>query len=420
MSMSYTTEKQYNTIAPSIASSRPRKVFRHRKTVHWTTPTEKYWLLQETPRDQKWARRIVLIGIAVGVTAMLAIVALTYLKSNRASYTLVLDDHFDTLDSINWIHEQQVGGYLDGSFDWTTDSPDNSWVADGMLHIRPTLTPSYENASIVNLTDTGQCTGSGTSQCVATQNVTAYQIIPPLQTARISSRKSITFGKVEVVAKFPKGDWMWPTISLEPDRLRYGQFPASGGIVLAQSHGNSPTFTSGGYNRIDTLVHFGADGLPYTDQVSLNRNSVKLGLRDFTDSFHKFGVEWTPTYIRTWLDYPSNTILKVTWPQGIWTKTNYGRYKNDYHWTKLTNPWTNGSLAAPYDVPFHLTLRNNVGAVSGIFADVPQKPWYDQAGRGASMIAFSQNRTWLSSWTQDTMQIMSVKMWQQNNVKLVP
>ena len=53
-----------------------------------------------------------------------------------------------------------------------------------------------------------------------------------MQSARISTINSATiaFGKVEVRAKLPKGDWLWPAIWMLPKDNKYGAWPLSGEI----------------------------------------------------------------------------------------------------------------------------------------------------------------------------------------------
>jgi len=83
----------------------------------------------------------------------------------------------------------------------------------------------------------------------------------------------------------------------------------------------------------------------------------------------------------------------------------------------LTNPWTNGSNAAPFDQSFYLILNVAVGGTNGWFPDGPEKPWLDQSN--TAMRDFWQARTqWLPSWsTSDpasrSLVIDSIKMWQQ-------
>jgi beta-glucanase (GH16 family) len=109
-----------------------------------------------------------------------------------------------------------------GAFDWTTDDPANSYVSNNELHIVPTLT--LESTSItpeqlingytLNLTSDGTCTTTNNSSCATTSNSTTGIIINPVRSARLttSGKKTITYGRVEVVAKMPKGDWLWPAI----------------------------------------------------------------------------------------------------------------------------------------------------------------------------------------------------------------
>lgn len=39
-------------------------------------------------------------------------------------------------------------------------------------------------------------------------------MIPPVRSARLVTKgtKTLRYGRIEVVAKLPKGDWLWPAI----------------------------------------------------------------------------------------------------------------------------------------------------------------------------------------------------------------
>lgn len=122
----------------------------------------------------------------------------------------------------------------------TTSSENNSYVKDGFLYITPTLTSNIIgdaaiiNGSIFNITGctynitqgisyttpdplplNASAIGSDldfdlaayTAACSAVSNITTGQIINPVQSARISTRRtaSIRFGRVEVRAKIPTG-----------------------------------------------------------------------------------------------------------------------------------------------------------------------------------------------------------------------
>ena len=38
-------------------------------------------------------------------------------------------------------------------------------------------------------------------------------ILPPVMSGKIKSKANIRFGVVEVMARIPRGDWIWPGIS---------------------------------------------------------------------------------------------------------------------------------------------------------------------------------------------------------------
>lgn len=65
-------------------------------------------------------------------------------------------------------------------------------------------------------------------------------VLNPVKSARIRTVNSFAFryGRVEVKAKMPSGDWLWPAIWLMPKYNTYGVWPASGEIDMVESRGN--------------------------------------------------------------------------------------------------------------------------------------------------------------------------------------
>ena len=152
----------------------------------------------------------------------------------------MLDETFKTLDPAVWTHEVQTDGFGTGSFDWTTASDKNTVLGPHGLQIIPTLTNETAGISTaqvldgytLNLTTDGTCTSTDYLSCSVKSNSSFGTIIPPVQSARLNTKgkKSIKYGKVlshlslpsdspsaddiqvEVVAKMPKGDWIWPAI----------------------------------------------------------------------------------------------------------------------------------------------------------------------------------------------------------------
>ena len=131
----------------------------------------------------------------------------------------------------------------------TTASPNNSFVRDGQLYLVPTLTSDVIGYDAVlgspphtfNLTG---CTDANATNCGAVSNASANAVIPPVMSARIHTRGhySIRYGRVEISAKLPRGDWMWPALWMLPVVDTYGAWPRSGEIDIMESRGNSPDY----------------------------------------------------------------------------------------------------------------------------------------------------------------------------------
>ncbi len=137
-----------------------------------------------------------------------------------------------------------------GEFQMTTDSSNNVFIKNGQLYIMPTFTTDagYTLAQVVGndsaTITVNDCTagqpgssdGSGQANCTATSGTGPADTLPPVQSARLSTqgKVSIAFGKVEVRAKLPTGDWLWPAIWMLPeDESKYGPWPLSGEIDVS-------------------------------------------------------------------------------------------------------------------------------------------------------------------------------------------
>lgn len=135
---------------------------------------------------------------------------------------MVLEDNFNGIDRNTWNFEIQRGGFGSGTFEWTTDDPKNAYTDAEGLHIVPTLTTESTDITkaqlldnfVLNLTTSKVCTTKGIDECSIRSNKTAGTIINPVRSARLSTKgkKSIRYGRVEVVAKMPQGNWLWPAI----------------------------------------------------------------------------------------------------------------------------------------------------------------------------------------------------------------
>jgi len=62
------------------------------------------------------------------------------------------------------------------------------------------------------------CTSNENGGCERKANATTKVILPPISSASLRTRETFNFkyGRVEVRAQLPKGDWIFPTIGLWP------------------------------------------------------------------------------------------------------------------------------------------------------------------------------------------------------------
>ena len=145
---------------------------------------------------------------------------------------------------------RRSGVHRNQEFEMATNSPNNSFVKDGHLYLVPTLTSDVigypnvlgsPNPFTFNLTG---CTDTNLTNCGAVSNASANAVIPPVMSARITTKNShhIQYGKVEIVAKVPLGDWLWPALWMLPVDDAYGPWPESGEIDIMESRGNSPDY----------------------------------------------------------------------------------------------------------------------------------------------------------------------------------
>lgn len=175
------------------------------------------------------------------------------------------EDFSNGIDSSVWTREVRVDGYGHGSFEYTTASNNNSFVDDKVLYLVPTLTSdvlgeaAIQNGYTLNLTQDGTCTSGNVSQCVAISNTSQLTVINPVMSARLTTRMSVNvrYGKVEVVARFPTGDWLWPSISMFPVNETYGKGPRSGEIDIITGRGNNASYTQRGVDYAQSTLHWG-------------------------------------------------------------------------------------------------------------------------------------------------------------------
>ncbi|KAL4080064.1 glycoside hydrolase family 16 protein [Scleroderma yunnanense] len=504
------------------------------------TPQDKPWLARKKSSLERASKWITFGGIMLGlvIAAFIAFRGYTTVRMLTPNQLcLVLDEEFDSgsLDSGTWTVDVELGGYGNGEFEMTTNSPNNVYISNGQLYIMPTLTSdsisggysavmdgatytldgctasggttdmgawvqpsiadfilqkrqntgggggggtgngnggtggngtaggnstgggynSTTGGNSTNSTSSGNTTSSGptANPCTAISSSLAGTVINPVMSGRINTRgkKNIKYGKVEVKAKLPQGDWLWPAIWMLPESNAtangtqaegtgvYGAWPVSGEIDIMEARGNSPSYPAQGSNYVRSSLNYGpfASG---TTPIATTSGSTTANLMNsiygwisskrtsYASSFHVYAMEWTDSWMRFYTDNRLEAMIDIS---SISSKSTDSYFWNvakfptvamnmsSGKYIVVEDPWSSingGSAAAPFDQQFYLVVDLAAGGTSGWFPDnVGSKPWLD--GSEDAMRAFaSAQDTWSATWPSSAddraFRIDYVKMWQ--------
>ncbi|KAF1991361.1 glycoside hydrolase family 16 protein [Aulographum hederae CBS 113979] len=376
------------------------------------------WMNKKDPKE-KWVTIIPVAGILIGliVSGVLIWDGLRSVVNHK--YCQVLDEDFSAgLNSAVWTMESEVGGFGNGEFEQTTTTGENAFVENGELVIKPTLQDAADvekDGFVINLIkDKGSlCSSTHWTDCVAVNNVTNGSSIPPVKSGRINTKKGATikFGRVEVTAQLPEGDWLWPAIWMLPVKDTYGPWPRSGEIDIVESRGNNHTYQQGGNNIVSSTLHWG----PNEANDGWFRNNVKREAlhTTYSKAYHTFGIEWSEKYIFSYIDTRLLQVMYVNFDKPFFQKGQFPL--SDSNGTRLQDPWSfTGNDATPFDQDFYLILNVAVGGTNGWFKDGKSgKPWVD-GSPSARRDFWNARNMWQSTWTKPEMRIKRVQMWQES------
>ncbi|CAG0924448.1 unnamed protein product, partial [Notodromas monacha] len=238
----------------------------------------------------------------------------------------------------------------------------------------------------------------------------------PTTSARLRTVNSFSFkyGKVEIRAKMPRGDWIWPAMWMLPRKNAYNGWPASGEIDICESRGNRDLSMNGvqiGEQQISQTLHFGPF-FPVNGYESAHfeiNNPAGYGA-----DFHLYGLEWTPDYIKLSVDNTVTGTLTPTSDKGFF---GIHPFEQQIDMATVEHPWQpekGATKMAPFDQEFYLILNVAVGGTNGFFPDAatPGKPWAN-----TSPVAFRDfwngRAQWYPTWQGDdsALQIDYIKVW---------
>ncbi|KAF5294932.1 hypothetical protein FQR65_LT10644 [Abscondita terminalis] len=300
---------------------------------------------------------------------------------------LIFHDLFNDLSEKRWKTEIRYAGEPDYEFVIYQDDPQNLYISKNMIHLTPTLVETRLGPGFVSdakTLDLGEnCTGIMESyQCMQTPK--AWFILPPVFASQISTkdRFSFVYGVVEIRAKLPKGDWIYPQLYLKSKNDFYGDGYDSGLLKIAYAPGNTDM------NRI--LSGGGVLG----ESAFARYYAIKStqSTKEWSKDFHIFKLEWRPDGISLIVD---NEVYGNVYPPDGGFVMKHEDLKID---SGTAERWRKGSEMAPFDKEMYLIFGVGVGGVVFPNRKDGKKPWNNEDPKG-QLHFYRSVDTWYKTWT---------------------
>lgn len=229
-----------------------------------------------------------------------------------SDWDLVWSDEFsgEAVDTTNWLYDVGDWGWGNNELQYyTVNDEKNSRVEDGNLVIEARKNTSGEKWTSARLTTRG--------------------------------RKSFLYGKIEFRAQVPreKGNWAagWTLGDSYVDELSW---PYCGEIDILESVGYEVDNESG-----DGIAHATVHTPAYYFKINNQISSVK-DIKNIAGEFHTYGVEWTPTEVRGYVDGEQYYV--------------YDKNANDLEWP----------FSKPQNIILNLAMGGGWGGAQGMDPDI--------------------------------------------------
>lgn len=241
-------------------------------------------------------------------------------------WTLVWSDEFDgnAIDPEKWASIVDCWGGGNEERQCYTDASANLHVGEGKL----VITARHETASGAAWPEHMRAHVSD-PDAQATKPFTSAKLVT-------KGKASWKYGRIEVRARLPQGQGVWPAIWMLPENDTYGAWAASGEIDILEAVNlgvECDRCETGGENTILGTLHFGGQ---WPENLL---TSTEVSRPEVLDGFHDFGVIWEPGRFR-W------TFDGVVYAE-----------KSDEDWSTTGSSEAN----APFNQPFYLILNLAIG-----------------------------------------------------------
>jgi len=195
-------------------------------------------------------------------------------------YSLVWQDEFNStsIDMTNWGYETGDGtdyglprGWGNNESQLYTENAENSGIEE------------FEGESTLAIKALSDGNGGYTSAKLTTQR-----------------KFSMRFGRVDVRAKMPEGQGIWPAIWMLGDNIDEIAWPGCGEIDIVEVLGHQP-------EKMYSTVHYTNAESSRTEQ----QGNVELSSGSFSDAFHTYTLEWTPEEMTFSVDGEQVNVVQI-------------------------------------------------------------------------------------------------------------
>ncbi|XP_014612696.1 PREDICTED: beta-1,3-glucan-binding protein-like [Polistes canadensis] len=321
---------------------------------------------------------------------------------------LILNEDFNYLNESLWSRDVKIP--LEPDYEFCIYHNDNHpylvQIIDGVLRIQPVI---LEDLYGVNITIYGKlnlagCTSNIPQEC--SQNAEAFNILPPIISAKLNTKTRFAFkyGKIEIRAKFPEGDWLYPELWLEPLYSLYGPNYASGRVLLGFARGNANLVDTKDFDKIFDArkLEFGfRSGFSTIHEETIHK-IMDRGSR-WNQDFHVYTTIWNENGFEFLVD--GEEIGRLT-------STTKGSWLHQFNISSITN-------ISPFDQEFYISIGVGVGGrrvfPDNIMSSGFVKPWKN-VGAKAILQFWNARNQWLQSWRRDdsrktALEVDYVKVW---------
>ncbi|KAK4876692.1 hypothetical protein RN001_009198 [Aquatica leii] len=183
------------------------------------------------------------------------------------------------------------------------NTDDTRFIRDKVLYLKPIALSDADVRGTLNLRQ--GCTATDNFECFY-ESKSSF-LLPPVKSAKVVSKTTFKYGKIEIRAKLPEGDWIVPILQLEPAQTDTVN-PAN--IIVAYSRSNKALSWSDllfdvqtiGNNDFGSRLLLGGPTLSSENPEGRRRLVSTYQTNPLNEGFHIYLLEWTPDRMKCFLD----------------------------------------------------------------------------------------------------------------------